>query len=118
MSSLPRLTDADLDRLDALLSTPEMENSMTLDAIQGLLRNIARSLKPQGRIGVVDFLPGGGGPGPASDDRVNPDTIVSTFEAAGLRLHARETIPPFQYLLVFEKVAPPAPVTPQTKRKP
>ena len=46
MSSHPRLTDADLDRLDALLSTPEMENSMTLDAIQGLLCAVASSPQP------------------------------------------------------------------------
>ena len=29
-----------------------------------LLRNVARSLKPQGRLGIVDLTPGGGGPGP------------------------------------------------------
>ena len=37
-----------------------------------LLRNVARSLKPQGRLGIVDFTPGGGGPGPAPDQRVDP----------------------------------------------
>lgn len=46
MSSLPRLTDADLDRLDQLLSTPEMENAMTLDAIQGLICAVASSPQP------------------------------------------------------------------------
>ena len=28
-----------------------------------LLRNVARSLKPNGRIGIVDFTKDGGGPG-------------------------------------------------------
>jgi uncharacterized protein len=56
MSSVLRLTDADLDRLDELLSTPEMENSMTLDAIQGLLCAAAsspRSVPPEKWIPVV-----------------------------------------------------------------
>jgi SAM-dependent methyltransferase len=66
-----------------------------------LFRNIARSLKPQGRVGVVDFTPGDGGPGPARDERVDPEAIVRTADAAGLRLLSREPIPPFQYLLVF-----------------
>jgi uncharacterized protein len=46
MSSLPRMTDTDLDRLDELLSSPGMENSMTLDAIQGLLCAVASAPQP------------------------------------------------------------------------
>jgi uncharacterized protein len=41
MNPTARLTDADLDRLDELLSQPGMENSMTLDAIQGLFCAVA-----------------------------------------------------------------------------
>lgn len=68
-----------------------------------LLANVARTLKPQGRIGVVDFTPGGGGPGPRSDERINPDAVIKAAAAAGLQLAARETVPPFQFLLVFGK---------------
>jgi uncharacterized protein len=46
MNTPARLTEADLDRLDDLLSTPEMENSMTLDAIQGLLCAVSSSPQP------------------------------------------------------------------------
>ncbi len=63
--------------------------------------NVARSLKPQGRIGIVDFTPGGGGPGPAPEVRVAPDTVIKAAEAAGLQLLKREDVPPFLYLLVF-----------------
>ena len=66
-----------------------------------LLRNAARSLKSNGRIGVVGFTPGGGGPGPAPDERVDPATVVDAARAAGLRLIGREAVPPFEYLLVF-----------------
>ncbi|HEY7291153.1 MAG TPA: class I SAM-dependent methyltransferase [Vicinamibacterales bacterium] len=68
-----------------------------------LLRNAARSLKPQGLLGVVDFLPGGGGPGPAPDERPDPAAVVQAAEAADLNLVKREDIPPFVFLLVFER---------------
>jgi predicted methyltransferase len=68
-----------------------------------LLKNAARSLKPQGLLGVVDFLPGGGGPGPAPDERPDPKAVIQAAEAAGLQLNKREDIPPFVFLLVFER---------------
>jgi len=75
----------------------EMEDPITL------LENIARSLKPQGRIGVVDFNPGGGGPGPAPDERVDPQTVIDAAAAGGLQLIKREAVPPFEFLLVFSR---------------
>jgi len=74
----------------------------------GMLENVARSLKPQGRFGVVDFFPGDGGPGPAPEARVDPETVVRAASAAGLQLIARKAIPPFefQYLLVFGRPSP------------
>jgi predicted methyltransferase len=75
----------------------EMEDPVSL------LKNVAVSLKPQGRIGVVDFTAGGGGPGPPAEDRVDPDAVVKAAEAAGLQLVSREPVPPFQFLLIFGK---------------
>jgi len=66
-----------------------------------LLRNLARSLKPQGRVGVVDFKRDGWGPGPPIDERVDPDLIVRDAEAAGLKLARRETFLPYQFFLIF-----------------
>lgn len=68
-----------------------------------LLKNVARSLKPQGRIGIVDFNPGGGGPGPEPEERVDPQAVINAAAAAGLQLSARAAVPPFQFLLVFGK---------------
>ena len=76
-----------------------------------LLKNVERSLNPQGRVGVVGFLPGGGGPGPAPEERVAPDTVVKAAEAAGLNLQARVAVPPFQFLLVFGTNADPTSVS-------
>ena len=60
-------------------------------------------------MGVVGFLPGGGGPGPAPEERVAPETVVKAAEAAGLTLQARVAVPPFQFLLVFGATASPRP---------
>ena len=70
------------------------------------LKNVERSLKPQGRIGVVDFNAGAGGPGPAPDQRVDPQAIIKAAAAAGLQLIKREAVPPFEFLLVFGKGSP------------
>ena len=66
-----------------------------------LLRNVARSLKPQGRLGVVDFLSGGGGPGPDADQRVDPQSVMRAAAAAGLVFISRDDVPPFEFLLIF-----------------
>jgi hypothetical protein len=71
-----------------------------------LLQRIAESLKPDGRIGVVDFNPGGGGPGPEPEDRVDPQSIIKAAAAAGLQLVARDDqVNQFQFILVFGKPA-------------
>jgi predicted methyltransferase len=66
-----------------------------------LLRNLTGSLRPNGRIGVVDFKLEGGGPGPPIDERVSPETVVNDAKQAGLRLLSEEKFLPFQYFLIF-----------------
>jgi len=68
-----------------------------------LLRNVASSLKSTGRIGIVQFTKEGGGPGPAMEDRVDPEIVIRDAKAAGLVLRSRETFLKYQYMLVFEK---------------
>jgi 2-polyprenyl-3-methyl-5-hydroxy-6-metoxy-1,4-benzoquinol methylase len=84
--------------LDAVLI---VEVFREMDDPVELLKKVARSLKPQGRVGIVDFAPGGGGPGPAPEERVSPEVEIRTAEAAGLQLIKREEVPPFMFLLVF-----------------
>jgi predicted methyltransferase len=66
-----------------------------------ILRKVAPALKPLGRLGIVDFVQGGGGPGPEPGQRVDPEAVIRTASAAGLRLISRERVLPFQFLLVF-----------------
>jgi predicted methyltransferase len=66
------------------------------------LRNLAAALKPGGRLGIVNYKPGRGGPGPGPDEgvRVDSASVERDALAAGLRVLARETLP-YQYLLVL-----------------
>jgi SAM-dependent methyltransferase len=66
------------------------------------LKNLARSLKPDGRIGIVDFKLEGSGPGPPNEERVAPDVVVRDAANAGLRLRQQETFLPYQFFLIFE----------------
>jgi predicted methyltransferase len=75
----------------------EMENPVLL------LRNVAKSLKPKGRIGIVQHTKDGGGPGPALAERVDPEVVIRDAQAAGLVLRSRETFLKYQYMLVFEQ---------------
>jgi ubiquinone/menaquinone biosynthesis C-methylase UbiE len=73
-----------------------------------LLRNLAKALRPGGRIGVVDFKLEGSGPGPPMEERISHETVVNDAKSAGLRLLSQETFLPYQYFLIFglEKPAP------------
>ena len=66
-----------------------------------MLGNVARSLKPGGRIGIIEFKKDGWGPGPPMDERMDPERIVRDAKAAGLRLLSHETFLRYQYMLVF-----------------
>ncbi len=65
-----------------------------------LLKNIRAALTASGRLGIIDFKPGGFGPGP-DDNRVAPETVVRDAATAGLRLVSHEKFLRYQYLLVF-----------------
>src|SRR4051812_35180845 len=86
--------------LDAVLIVDafhEMEHPVVL------LRNVSRTLKPSGLIGIIDYRQGGGGPGPDAEDRVAPSVIVDTATSAGLKLAGQDNFLRYQYFLRFGK---------------
>jgi ubiquinone/menaquinone biosynthesis C-methylase UbiE len=86
--------------LDAALivdAYPEMAQPVAL------LKNLARSLKPNGRIGIVNFTKEGGGPGPPMEERVDPERVIRDAGAAGLRVVERPNFLRYQYMLVLGK---------------
>jgi predicted methyltransferase len=91
----PRLPRGAIDAVLIVGTYSEIENPVAL------LRNVRATLRPNGRIGVVDFRSDGLGPGPPLEDRPDPAVVIKDAEAAGLRLMKRDTPLPFQFLLVF-----------------
>jgi ubiquinone/menaquinone biosynthesis C-methylase UbiE len=87
-------------RADAVLivdALPEMEDPVLL------LKNVARTLKPQGRIGIINYREGDGGPGPEAAERVPPSLVISQAAAAELKLVEEHKFLPYQYFLIFGK---------------
>jgi ubiquinone/menaquinone biosynthesis C-methylase UbiE len=68
-----------------------------------MLGNVARALKPNGRIGIIEFKKDGLGPGPPMEERVDPEEVIRDAEAAGLQLVSRENFPRYLYMLVFAR---------------
>ena len=93
----PRLPASSLDAVLVVDAYHEIEDRVTM------LSKLAASLKPQGRIGIVDFRLDGTGPGPAPEERVSPDVVVNDARKAGLKLIRQEPFLPYQYFLIFGK---------------
>jgi SAM-dependent methyltransferase len=85
--------------LDAVLVVDSYQEVPEKDRV-AFLRNLALALKPGGRLGIVNYKPGRGGPGP--DVRVESSAVEADARAAGLRVIDRADLP-FQYLLVLAK---------------
>ena len=59
-----------------------------------------KSLKPGGRVGIVEFTKDGSGPGPPMEERVDPERVIRDAEAAGPAARRRAaTFLRYQYLL-------------------
>jgi ubiquinone/menaquinone biosynthesis C-methylase UbiE len=91
----PRLPEGALDAVLIVETFSEMEDPVTL------LENVAASLKPRGRIGIIEFKSDGFGPGPPLEERVPEKQVLDAAARAGLRLLHRETFLRYQYMLVF-----------------
>jgi ubiquinone/menaquinone biosynthesis C-methylase UbiE len=90
----PRIPEGAVDAVLIVDTYHEMEQPVML------LRNLARTLKPNGVVGIINFKKDGGGPGPAMDERVEPAKVIADAKAAGLELKRRDDLR-YQYLLTF-----------------
>ena len=92
----PNLPAKTLDAILMVDAYQEVENRVLY------LRNLANALKPKGRIGIVNWKPGRGGPGPDPNERVAQSVVEGDAAAAGLKVIAHEDLP-YQYLLVLSR---------------
>jgi predicted methyltransferase len=91
----PNLPAAALDAVLVVDTYPEVDDRVVF------LRNLAAALKPAGRLGIVNYKPGLGGPGP-DEGRVESASVEADAGAAGLRVIARLDLP-YQYVLVLAR---------------
>lgn len=93
---------------DPNLPARSLDAILMVDAYQEVddrvvyLRNLANALKPTGRIGIVNWKPGSGGPGPDANERVAQSVVETDAAAAGLKVIDHEDLP-YQYLLVLSR---------------
>ncbi len=72
------------------------------------VRHVQQSLKPQGRLIVIDFYRSRKHPGTSDEDlrahiRIDRDEVASEVEAQGFRLARRFDHLPHEYVMIFEK---------------
>lgn len=101
--SSPNLPQGSLDAVLVVDTYPEVD----IDDRVTFLRNLAGALKPNGRLGIVNYTPGHGGPGP-DEGRVDSASVETDARAAGLLVVTRENLP-YQYLLVLAPMRSPLP---------
>ncbi len=95
----PKLAAQSLDAALMVDSFHEVEETNRVT----MLVNLGKALKPQGRLGIVDFRLDGTGPGPAPEERVSPNVVITAAERAGLKLLQQEPFLEYQYFLIFGK---------------
>jgi predicted methyltransferase len=65
------------------------------------LEKLRATLRPSGRLVIVDYLEGDLPVGPPPEHRLGRDQVVSELEAAGWKLDAESFVLPYQYFLIF-----------------
>ena len=88
--------------LDAALMVDSFHEVDAADRV-AMLSGMRNALKPQGRLGIIDFRLDGTGPGPAPEERVSPDVVIEAAQKAGLKLLRQEPFLEYQYFLIFGK---------------
>jgi ubiquinone/menaquinone biosynthesis C-methylase UbiE len=71
-----------------------------IDSRTAYFRKLAQSLKPGGRIAIIDFKKGSKR-GPPDAEKLTPQSVIEELKAAGLRPLASWSFLPEQYFLTF-----------------
>jgi ubiquinone/menaquinone biosynthesis C-methylase UbiE len=93
----PNLPDGALDAVLVVDVYPEVPPKNRVM----FLRSLAAALRPNGRIGIVNYKPGEGGPGPEPHRRIASSVVEEEARAAGLRVLPSRADLRYQYLIVL-----------------
>lgn len=77
-----------------------------IDGRVDFMRRLAPTLRPGGRVAILEFRPSYRGFGPPSDERLPRDQVIEELEAAGFALAESFDFLPREYFLVFALVQP------------
>jgi predicted methyltransferase len=76
-----------------------------IDNRERYFRNVAESLKPGGRLAIIDFKMESP-QGPPKSARIAPERVKTELKAAGYELSQEHVFLPNQYFLVFTRAKP------------
>jgi len=71
---------------------------------RGALNEIARVVKPTGRLAVMEFKKIDGPPGPPKHIRLSPDDVTERLEPYGFKKKHTVDVGPYNYLMLFKKI--------------
>jgi ubiquinone/menaquinone biosynthesis C-methylase UbiE len=91
----PRLPDASVDTVFFCNVLHHIEDR------PAYLRRLVRSLKPQGRVVVLDFHKRPLPVGPPVEEKLSEQEVTAEFARAGFRLDRSHDLLPYQYFLEF-----------------
>lgn len=91
------------DAVDVCLISTVLHDFVEEGVAAKSLEEVARVLKPKGRLAVIEFKKIEGPPGPSVRIRLSPEEVERLVLPHGFTLQKLRDIGPYNYLVVFEK---------------
>ena len=90
-------------RIGLCLIATVLHDLVEIGGAESTLAEVARVIRPGGRLAVVEFKKIDGPPGPPIEIRLAPDEAERIVTPAGFEKIEERDVGPFTYLLVFER---------------
>jgi ubiquinone/menaquinone biosynthesis C-methylase UbiE len=90
------------DQADICLLATVLHDLKEVEAHESTLTEIARVLRPQGRLAVIEFKKIAGPPGPPLGIRLSPEQVEGLVQPHGFRKIRQLDLGPHTYLILFQ----------------
>ena len=101
VGDVSRRLPAEDDSIDVALVATVLHDLVAAGTAEGTLRELARVLKPQGRLVIVEFDKVESTPGPPAAIRLSPGDVEEIVAPHGFREERITAVGPFTYLISF-----------------